>query len=58
MFREMHYMARRSRALDLAERMAERRTQSLAASSKPSRRARMARMLLALAGSLQIQGRV
>jgi hypothetical protein len=38
-----------SRAMDLAEKMAERRRQSLAATSKPSPRARMSRMLFALA---------
>jgi hypothetical protein len=57
MFREMHYMDRTSREMDLAEKMAERRRQSLAAGSKPSRRARMARMLFALGGSLQAEGR-
>jgi hypothetical protein len=56
MFREMHYMDRTSREMDLAEKMAERRRQSLAA-SKPSRKARMARMLIALAGSSPAEGR-
>ena len=49
MFREMHYMDRGLRTLDLAEKIAERRRQSLAASSKPSRGSRMTRMLFALA---------
>jgi hypothetical protein len=57
MFREMHYMDGTSREMDLAEKMAERRRQSLAAASKPSRKARMARMLFALGGSLQAEGR-
>jgi len=57
MFREMHYMDRTSREMDLAEKMAERRKQSLAAAGKPSRRARMARMLFALGGSLQAEAR-
>jgi hypothetical protein len=56
MFREMHYMDRTSREMDLAEKMTERRRQSLAA-SKPSRKARMARMLFALAGSSPAEGR-
>jgi len=56
MFREMHYMDRTSREMDLAETMAERRRQSLAAASKPSRKARMARMLFAPGGSLQADG--
>jgi hypothetical protein len=49
MFKEMHYMDRNSRAMDLAEKMAERRNQALAATSKPSRRNRLTRMLFALA---------
>ena len=57
MFREMHYMDRTSREMDLAEKMAERRRQSLAAASKPSRKARMAGMLFALAGSSPAEGR-
>ena len=56
MFREMHYMDRTTREMDLAEKMAERRRQSLAA-SKPSHKARMARMLFALAGSSPAEGR-
>ena len=48
MFREMHHMGCNSRAMDLAEKMAERRRQSLAATSRPSLKARMARMLSAL----------
>jgi len=60
MFREMHHMDRNSRAMDLAEKMAERRRQSLAATSRPSLKARMARMLSALtvaAESSAAQGR-
>ena len=57
MFREMHFMDRTSREMDLAEKMAERRRQSLAAASKPSRWPRMARMFFALSGSLQAEGR-
>ena len=57
MFREMHHMDRTAREMDLAEKVAERRRQSLAAASKPSRKARMARMLFALGGSLQAEGR-
>ena len=53
MFREMHYMDRNLRALDLAEKMAERRRQSLVATSKPSRGSRMTRMLFALAGTTE-----
>jgi len=49
MIREMHYMDRSFRAMDLAERMAERRRQSLAATSRPSRRARLARMFFPFA---------
>ena len=61
MFKEMHYMDRSFRAMDLAEKMAERRRQSLAAASKPPRRATLMRMLLAAAattGSAQVEGRV
>ena len=47
MFREMQYVDRDLRALDLAEKMAERRRQALAATSKPSLGARMAQMLFA-----------
>ena len=60
MFREMHQMDRSFRAMDLAEKMAERRRQSLAATSKSSRRARLTRMLFAPAvvtGSSQAEGR-
>jgi hypothetical protein len=60
MFREMHYMDRSFRAMDLAEKMAERSRRSLAATSKPSRVGRMARMLSALAvatGNTQAEGR-
>jgi hypothetical protein len=60
MFREVHYIDHGLRAMDLAEKMAERRRQSLAATSKPSPRARMARMLFALAvvtESSQAEGR-
>ena len=49
MFREMHNMDRNLRAMDLAEKMAERRNQSLAATRKPSPKVRMARMLFAFA---------
>ena len=57
MFSEMHHMDRTTREMDLAEKMAERRRQSLAAASKPPRRTRMAGMLFALTGSLQVEGR-
>jgi len=60
MFREMHYADRNTRAMDLAEKMAERRRQSLAATSEPSHRARLTRMLFAVAvttGSPQAEGR-
>jgi hypothetical protein len=53
MFSEMHYTDRSFRAMDLAEKMAERRRQSLAAASKPSRGGRMARMLFALAAATE-----
>ena len=61
MFREMHYMDRSMREMDLAEKMAERRRQSLATASKRSRGTRMARRLFAFAapaGSRQAEGRV
>jgi hypothetical protein len=61
MFGEMHYMDSNFRAMDLAEKMAERRRQSLVSTGKPSRRARLARMLFALAASTggpQAEGRV
>jgi hypothetical protein len=57
MFREMHYMDRTTREMDFTEKVAERRRQSLAAASKSSRKARIARMLFALGGSLQAEGR-
>ena len=57
MIREMHHMDRSMRVIDLAEKMAERRRQSLVAPSKPSRRSRTARMLLPLAGSSPAEGR-
>jgi hypothetical protein len=60
MFREMHYMDRSMREMDLAEKMAERRRQSLATTGKSSRRARMAWRLFAFAataGSRQAEGR-
>jgi len=57
MFREMHHIDRNSRAMDLAEIMAERRRWSLVATSKTSRRSRKARMLFALAGSSPAEGR-
>jgi hypothetical protein len=60
MFMEMHYMGRTSREMGLAEKMAERRRQSLASASKPSRGTRMARSLFAFAataGSRQAEGR-
>lgn len=49
MFREMHHVDRSFRAMDLAEKMTERRRQSLAATSKSPRRARLTRMLFAVA---------
>jgi hypothetical protein len=60
MFSEMRYMDRNLRAMDLAEKMAERRRQALAATSKPSLRARMARIFSALPAateSPQAEGR-
>jgi hypothetical protein len=60
MFSEMQYMDRNLRAMDLAEKMAERRRQALAATSKPSLRARMARIFSALPAateSPQAEGR-
>lgn len=60
MFRDMHYMDHSMREMDLAEKMAERRGQSLAAASKPSRKGRMARWFFAFAataGSRQAEGR-
>ena len=60
MIGEMHHMDRSMRAMDLAGKMAERRRQSLSATSKPSRRARMVRMLFAFAvaaESPQAEGR-
>ena len=60
MFREMHNMDRNLRAMDLAEKVAERRNQSLAATPKSSLKARMARMLFAFAAateSPQAEGR-
>jgi hypothetical protein len=43
MFMEMHYMGRTSREMGLAEKMAERRRQSLAARRRSSPTARMVR---------------
>jgi hypothetical protein len=60
MFREMNHVDHSFRAMDLAEKMAERRGQSLAAASKHSRVGRMARMLFALpvgTGNTQAEGR-
>ena len=60
MFREIQYMDRSLREQDLAEKMAERRRQALAATSKPSLRARMARRISALPAateSPQAEGR-
>ena len=60
MFMEMHHADRNFRAMDLAAKLAERRSQSLAATSKLPRRSRLARMLLAVAvttGSPQAEGR-
>jgi hypothetical protein len=60
MFREMHHADRGFRAMDLAEKIGERRRQSLAAASKPVGRARLTRMLFAVAvatGSTQVEGR-
>lgn len=60
MIREMHHMDRSMRVIDLAEKMAERRRQALAATSKPSLRARMARIFSALPAateSPQAEGR-
>jgi hypothetical protein len=59
MFREMHHMDRNLRAMDLAERMAERRRQSLDATRKPSLKGRLA-WIFALATateSSQVEGR-
>jgi hypothetical protein len=60
MFKEVHYMDHNFRAMELAEKLAERRRQSLAASSAPSGRYRMARSIFALAvpaGGRQAEGR-
>jgi hypothetical protein len=60
MIREMHYTDRSFRAMDLAEKMAERRRQSIVAASKTSRVGRMARMLFAppvVNGNAQAEGR-
>jgi hypothetical protein len=60
MFREMHHADRNFRAMDIAEKMAERRRQSLATTGKSSLRARLTRMLFAVAvstGSPQAEGR-
>ncbi len=60
MFREMHHANRSFRAMDLAEKIAERRRQSLAATSKPGGRARLTQVLVAIAaatGSTQAEGR-
>jgi hypothetical protein len=60
MFREMHYMDRNMRAMDLAEKMAERRRQSLHVASRASRKTPMVRRLFAFAGaagSQQAEGR-
>jgi hypothetical protein len=60
MFKEMHYMDRSFRAMDLAEKMAERRAQSLAGTRKPSFIVRMARTLFApamTAGGFQAESR-
>jgi hypothetical protein len=48
MFTELHYHTDRElRSLDLAQKMAERRGQALAATRRSSLRARIARMLFA-----------
>jgi len=47
MFREVQHMDSSFRAMDLAEKMAKRRNQALAATRKPSPIARIARMLFA-----------
>ena len=60
MFREMHYMDRNMRAMDLAEKMAQRRRQSLSAASRDSRKTPMVRRLFPFAvaaGSQQAEGR-
>jgi hypothetical protein len=60
MFREMQYADRTFGAMDFADKMAERRRHSLAATSNPARRARLTRMLFAVAeatGSPQSGGR-
>lgn len=61
MFTELHYHTNREiRDLDLAEKMAERRNHSLAATRKPFLRARIARMLSAFgmpAESPRVEGR-
>ena len=49
MFREMHHMDRGVRARDLAEKMAQRRRQSLAVTSRFSSGTQLGRMLFALA---------
>jgi hypothetical protein len=60
MFKEMHHADHIVRAMDLAEKMAERRRQSLATTGKSSLRARLTRMLFAVGvstGSPQTEGR-
>jgi hypothetical protein len=47
MFREMQYMGHNLRAMDLAEKMDERRNQLLSTTRRPSPAARMARRLFA-----------
>ena len=56
MFREMHYMDRSFRAMEL-EKMAERRRRLPSATSKPSVRARMLFALAVATGSTQTEGR-
>ena len=53
MIRDMQYMDHSSRAMDLAEKMAERRNHLLSTTRRPSPVARMARRLFAPAITTQ-----
>ncbi len=60
MFREMHHADSAFRAMDLMEKIAERRRQSLATTSKPAGRAGLMRTLFMVAvatESTQAEGR-
>jgi hypothetical protein len=60
MFTEMHHADRTYRAMDLAEKIADRRRHALVARTRISRRARLTRRLFAVVvttGSPQVEGR-